>query len=1513
MTARTFRVFVSSTFSDMKAERNALARWVFPRLRALCEERGHKFQPVDLRWGVRQEAGLDQRTVQICLEEISRCQRLSPRPNFIALLGDRYGWCPPPSVVPADEMDRLHAHLTPEQLELVTLCYRRDGNAVPAEYVLQPRRGDYAVQTTWEPLERELRSALATAAEHAGFDAVTIQKYRASATEQEILKGAMGVSDAAEHVFAFFRSVRNLDDVKAALPAEAASAVIDTLPDRRWDARAWSEQERLRSQLAGRLGAGNVWSYEAEWKDGTLDLAKAMPDFCEAVWQRLSRVLTAEMDELERARLDSMDLERHTHAGFAEDRRRVFFGRGEPLRRIAEYLGDDSARPLVVHGPSGSGKSALIARAVADARSAHPGAVVIERYVGASLGSSEIRPLLESVCREISSAFGIHEEAITSYPKLVAALPRRLAMATPDRPLFVFLDAVDQLGKAESTERTPWLPKELPPNARLVISMIDAPPSDDLVEVGPMSLTDGALALESWLATPQATRTLTALQRQEVLDSFQHTGLPLHLQLLVEEARRWTSYDGTSEGGLPRDVLGIIRRLFERLSRPEEHGSVVTARALAFLAAARHGLSDDEMLDLLWRDREVRSDFEAHKAHDVPEGMDGLPPVVWFRLYADLAAYLTERTLEGAVILSFRHCQIAQVAADCHLGDEDRLTVHRGLADYFESRWRRPDAHAMLELVHQLARAHRTDSLAQLARTDFLDQVSSVVGFGAALDSGRAIAATLALDETVPFDSLLDAAVTYGALLAQHAASVAVFEELVVAGEIDRLRGIIENEPDARRKAELAVGIAVLLDESGGAVDAARIRAGVRPSIPNLAPYPLKPVLSLLVEDAGPGAAPARRQSSTFPDPAPEAEMDTRCPLWLAALAFFSTPLGGLGVFVWLMLGIPALLALLIDDKVVQLVAAGTVAIGGPILLVAFLINSSKWAVTRRIGDRIGTRIVHLLAALDAAHARALGESARLIARRAVRLGEVTAQKRGPQDLLIARIVAREVERATDGAEVAVLAAQARELGADAEDILARALVEKSDEFLRAYYQRLGASASKYAFRLFARTSSRFCPPDLVRKLFSLELRTSLEGSPAWEHDNEIARDTLTLLPRRALAELLLAKPAEAPGPKRGLLERMSLALQRRREELRVTARPLHVLEPVLWLVGGLPVIVIAAALPPLMVLVSPLLPVCLVLMFLIFGFVLRVHDTVGFRNVSPRSDVSSYRQELQALLPDRVSGALAMLTLMDFFDREDRRVLDAFFADALIAPEGPGPILARDDAVRYLRRALQHLSRAHVLPSREAVLEVMADERYLGLLEGSCRRAGAGGAELGAGENQPVSRRLVQIRSVLPLATPLNVLVLAAVSLVALVIWASTLEHLRGFRFDPFIQVAVLLEVATLIGLQHFRKGTWKSHLGAKWVAAYGSIPVLVIARGLPLGVAAGIAMGPVLLANWVSPELIAEWRGASALYRADAVWLRRLMVVTLAFAAILAVAGASWLASVAWVLPSMLPKWLP
>lgn len=87
---KRINVFVSSTFRDMKAERDELALRIFPALRKVCEERGIAWGEVDLRWGIPEEKSEKGETLSLCLNYIEKC-----RPYFIGILGERYGWIDP--------------------------------------------------------------------------------------------------------------------------------------------------------------------------------------------------------------------------------------------------------------------------------------------------------------------------------------------------------------------------------------------------------------------------------------------------------------------------------------------------------------------------------------------------------------------------------------------------------------------------------------------------------------------------------------------------------------------------------------------------------------------------------------------------------------------------------------------------------------------------------------------------------------------------------------------------------------------------------------------------------------------------------------------------------------------------------------------------------------------------------------------------------------------------------------------------------------------------------------------------------------------------------------------------------------------------------------------------------------------------------------------------------------------------------------------------------------------------
>ena len=375
--SKTFRIFVSSTFSDLKAERDALQRSVFPRLRELCASRGARFQAIDLRWGVSQEAGLDQRTMPICLGEIERCQRVTPRPNFIILLGDRYGWRPLPPEIPEREYVALEAKVvTADDKALLSTWYRLDENAVPPARCLKPRRvaaerdgRPGGAPGGGRPRSRRMGQGRGTTARRAcrpqppasGSPTRRGRRYEASATEQEIVLGALQVPDAATHVFGFFRTLQTTDRIDLAAPETTDPAARDfldgTVSDGRFafDTESHDRLVELKEHRLRPLLGGHVHDYRAAWTplgigtdhigslpDGLDDCLALLDDpatdgtLCHDVWRSLGTLIR---DELEAAgRVDQLRAEVQAHEAFGRERSSQFVGREEALAAVARHL-----------------------------------------------------------------------------------------------------------------------------------------------------------------------------------------------------------------------------------------------------------------------------------------------------------------------------------------------------------------------------------------------------------------------------------------------------------------------------------------------------------------------------------------------------------------------------------------------------------------------------------------------------------------------------------------------------------------------------------------------------------------------------------------------------------------------------------------------------------------------------------------------------------------------------------------------------------------------------------------------------------------------------------------------------------------------------------------------------------------------------------------------------------------------------------------------------------------------
>lgn len=705
-TQRTFRVFVSSTFEDLKDEREALQRCAFPQLAAVCESVGARFQAIDLRWGVRDEASVNQKTMEICLSEIASCQRTGIKPNFVILLGERYGWCPLPARIEATEFEALRGQIESQARWLIESWYERDDNSVPPEYLLKARTSEWIDSSRWNDLERQMHAALRQAASRAQLPAERRFRYEASATHQEILMGLGPTPEDAKHVIAFCRTGRGNEDAG--------------LRDLKADLR--------------RLGA-NISEFAGGDPEG----------LCRIFVEKLTQAIR---EQAARFRPQTaLEAEIEQHDAFARERARFFTGRKELLRRITENLKGSGGRPVLVHGESGSGKSALLAVASEFATDSEPRRIVIRRFIGATPSSSDGVSLLRSICSQLADIYGRPREYPSTFNELVSAFREELRTAQTDRPLTIFIDGLNQLRPHDPAATHPWLPAELPASCCIVLSGTDIPQNlrrAEVFEIEPFRPDEAEELLSKWLKNAQ--RTLQTDQRRKLQEGFRRYPLPIYLKLLFEEARNWRSFDAVENCTAGEGPDGIIDRMIDRLSDDANHGHVLISRAMGYLCVARRGLAELEILDLLSRDNAVWADFRSRAHHEPPQRQ--LPLIIWSRLSFDLEPYLTELRSSDGQLLAFYHGHIHDRISERFLSGENLTLAHRSIAEHFRrtadpegrGEWNGGSVRALRELPFHTAGSNNQDEVVGLLTS--LAYLSARVATGGAYELAEDYALT---------------------------------------------------------------------------------------------------------------------------------------------------------------------------------------------------------------------------------------------------------------------------------------------------------------------------------------------------------------------------------------------------------------------------------------------------------------------------------------------------------------------------------------------------------------------------------------------------------------------------------------------------------------------------------------------------------------------------------------------------------------------------------------------------
>ncbi|VDH96754.1 Hypothetical predicted protein, partial [Mytilus galloprovincialis] len=723
----TVRIFMSSTFSDMRAERNAIVREVNPILEEYCSKYDLDFQIVDMRWGVTEDSKNDHSVEKICLLEVENCQNLSLGPNFIFLSGDRYGFRPIPIEIDKDEFDTIKKLAEKNSLsdtKLLDIWYLLDENAIPPLYILQPIRsqfkhfGDHSGgcdeqrakdNTGWSEtstsLQTVLRKAATLACEAKQLSEDKLHTYLYSVTEIEVTKGILTAKEPNLHTSIYQRDLHGLD-----ITDDIIKKYVDTtMKDGKMvlDEEARCLREKIRKQIPSALKkSGRIHQYPVKWHNGGIHPEKHVEqrDYIKNLCADLIEDICELIDKAREDQKDLIRTEYYTdyqevlhHQHFCKLKCEIFCGRDDVLQQAKKYiLKDMSRRPLILYAPSGAGKTSVMSKILQNLpewyeKEPHIGII---RFLGTSPYSLNIYDVLYGVCGQLADCAKLRMEPVgyNNMKKIVEYMPRllRRVSAKVKKPIVILLDSLDQLSAKDDSYLLSWLPTELPLNLRMIVSTLPRehgildtlkklfPDTTNFVEVPSLPDKTCFEIIDKYLAKKD--RAVTQIQKKKLVSAFRKCPGPLFLKLILNEAVNWNSYTPIIALTLKDSVQGAINLLFENMEK--KFGQVLISHALGYITVAEYGISDLEWDDVLSCDDEVLDDI--YRYHDPPvDGIVQMPPVLLARIRYDLKEYIVERRLFGKTTLNWYHRQFTETAHKRYATGSAGNKLHKVLAQYF--------------------------------------------------------------------------------------------------------------------------------------------------------------------------------------------------------------------------------------------------------------------------------------------------------------------------------------------------------------------------------------------------------------------------------------------------------------------------------------------------------------------------------------------------------------------------------------------------------------------------------------------------------------------------------------------------------------------------------------------------------------------------------------------------------------------------------------------------------------
>jgi len=699
MLNKTFRLFISSTFNDFILERNILNDDIFPVIDDFCQSKGYNFQIIDLRWGVNNESALNQNTLAICLDEVKRCRTLSPKPNFLILAGERYGWIPLPAKISAKDFRELMLIAKDGDKDLISEWYLFDENELDGEYYLKTRLGEYVNEEKWQAKEEELYDALLRCVSNqANISADYVNRLTSSATEQEILEGLLESDGISNNTIAIFRNNYHTKDADQSKIINLKKRIIEKMRSDGCDDNIFH------------IEWADTPAYENEFKLAVIDILK--------------KNILAEMLRLEKEAEEKQD-ETLDQIREAAD---ILFEREDDIKHLTEYVEGTSNKTLFLFGESGCGKTTILTELIKKINEP-----VFYAFYGWNEESYTLLSALDVVIQRIKRHYSITKNLYINESNISEVVYQAIYSIPKDNKAIIIIDGMDMFHDIDSIKESVF-PSSLPDNVKIIVS------SASLEIIERFAGVDRSLYELGCFDTEKSEQCFSALmhKRNRCISSESQADLihrvidagatPLQLKLLVEECSGWHSEDTVFD--LPSSVEAIAQKHISNMFTKYGHNKELVLYALALIAASPYGVTEEELQSLLLRFDSVRAYFVSEDRYNHRSGK--LPFVVWSRLFYDLKGCLTLVRANGHIVVKFEHQVFNRVIIHYYKNYYEKAT--KELIDYYETQSnylnvsQRPNTRKMLSLSELLKKTNQIDRLKLL----FLDleYVDAVVKSG---------------------------------------------------------------------------------------------------------------------------------------------------------------------------------------------------------------------------------------------------------------------------------------------------------------------------------------------------------------------------------------------------------------------------------------------------------------------------------------------------------------------------------------------------------------------------------------------------------------------------------------------------------------------------------------------------------------------------------------------------------------------------------------------------------------